>query len=186
MYMLRCSNTAQYGKTQCSTFGNIPKLVQDDALVESAEDKAKLLIDTFFPPTPPVNMTQPITTEESILMEQITDEEISTMVMKAKPWKAPGHDNLPFGIWQAIWPAVKTPVCRVFHASLKLGYVPRRWKITKIIPLRNPEKDYTRPNSYRPISLLPSLGKILEGVVAQKDLPATTHEPLWSEEEKIM
>ena len=45
--------------------------------------------------------------------------------------------------------------------------MPRQWKSAKIIPLKKPEKDnYTIAKSWRPISLLPTLRKILEAVIA--------------------
>lgn len=48
-------------------------------------------------------------------------------------------------------------------------FVPDEWKIAKIIPLKKPGKaDYTNPELYRPISLLPTLSKAMEAVVAER------------------
>jgi hypothetical protein len=47
--------------------------------------------------------------------------------------------------------------------------VPRAWKIAKIVVLRKPNKpDYSKPNAYRPISLLPTISKGLEALVATR------------------
>lgn len=49
------------------------------------------------------------------------------------------------------------------------GKLPNKWKVAKIIPLRKPQKgNYTEPESFRPISLLPTLNKALESVIAQR------------------
>ena len=46
---------------------------------------------------------------------------------------------------------------------------PNAWKIAKILPLKKPNKgDYTLPGAYWPISLLPTLSKAMEYLIAQK------------------
>ena len=43
------------------------------------------------------------------------------------------------------------------------AYFPKAWRRAKVIALRKPGKDaYDTPRAYRPISLLSSVGKILE------------------------
>ncbi|KAM4067985.1 reverse transcriptase (RNA-dependent DNA polymerase) [Hirsutella rhossiliensis] len=80
-------------------------------------------------------------------MPDLTLQEIEEKVMAAKPWKAPGEDGLPAIVWKKLWHVVK-------H---------------RIIPLRKPDKgDYTMAKAWRPISLLSTLGKILEAN-ARKD-----------------
>ncbi|KAI6824489.1 hypothetical protein KC343_g180 [Hortaea werneckii] len=47
--------------------------------------------------------------------------------------------------------------------------IPQQWKVAKIIPLKKPNKgDYTLAKAWRPISLLSTLGKLLEAVVAER------------------
>ena len=49
------------------------------------------------------------------------------------------------------------------------GTLPRQWRHAKIIPLKKPGKeDYTIAKAWRPISLLATLGKLMESVVAQR------------------
>lgn len=68
-----------------------------------------------------------------------------------------------------IWPTVKHRVLDLFQASLEGGTLPKQWRHAKIIPLRKPNKeDYTVAKAWRPISLLATLGKILESVVAER------------------
>jgi hypothetical protein len=53
---------------------------------------------------------------------------------------------------------------------MELSYIPREWKVTKIIQLHTSDRGYTLPNSYQPISLLSTLRKILEAVAATQVL----------------
>ena len=96
-------------------------------------------------------------------------EEVERKVFAASSWKAPGDDGLPAIVWKQIWPVVKERVLYLFQTSLAAGVLPTQWKEAKIIPLKKPEKgNYTIATAWRPISLLPTLGKILESVVAER------------------
>ena len=102
-------------------------------------------------------------------MPQLTKEEIKRAVFKANPWKAPGSDGLPAMAWRQIWPVVENWIVAIFRQSLQQGILPHQWRNAKIIPLRKPGKpDYTIAKAYRPISLLPTLGKALEALAAER------------------
>ncbi|KJZ69761.1 hypothetical protein HIM_10844 [Hirsutella minnesotensis 3608] len=102
-------------------------------------------------------------------MPDLTLQEIEEKVMAAKPWKAPGEDGLPAIVWKKLWQVVKHRVWTLFDSLLREGVVPQQWRTAKIIPLKKPGKDdYTLAKAWRPISLLSTLGKILEAVVAER------------------
>ena len=64
---------------------------------------------------------------------------------------------------------VKHYVLDLFRASLEDGTLPTQWQYAKIIPLKKPSKgDYIVAKAWRPISLPPTLGKLLESVVAER------------------
>lgn len=72
-------------------------------------------------------------------------------------------------VWKKLWVHLKTFIARIFTACVDLGHHPKQWRSAKIIVLRKPSKpDYSLPGAYRPISLLNTLGKLLEAVVAQR------------------
>jgi len=55
------------------------------------------------------------------------------------------------------------------RTAINLSHHPKAWRRAIIVVLRKPEKpDYTVPNAYRPISLLNTLGKLLESVIARR------------------
>ncbi|CAF1148876.1 unnamed protein product [Rotaria magnacalcarata] len=57
---------------------------------------------------------------------------------------------------------------KLFNQILKQGYIPTKWKTANIILIMKPKKDKKHPYSYRPISLLSCLGKLLEKIIKQR------------------
>ena len=102
-------------------------------------------------------------------MAQITEEEITRAVFLTAPLKEPGPDTVPAMVWQKLWLTLKDVVFKLFTASIQLGIMSDQWKTARIFPLRKPQKeDYMIPGSYRPISYLSTLGKMLKAVIAQR------------------
>ena len=57
----------------------------------------------------------------------------------------------------------------ICNSSLALAYFPKAWCKAHVIALRKPGKiAYDSPQSYRPISLLSNLGKILESLMNRR------------------
>lgn len=59
----------------------------------------------------------------------------------------------------------------IFNACLRLSYFPILWKFSKIVLFPKPNKPLVDPSSYRPISLLPFLAKILERLILKRMIP---------------
>lgn len=98
-------------------------------------------------------------------------QEVENAVLEANQWKTPGNSGLPSMVWNKLWPVISSHVLSLFQTSLDEGILPYQWKEAKIIPVRKPGKpigDYTLPSAYRPISLLCTLGKRLESVIANR------------------
>jgi hypothetical protein len=56
----------------------------------------------------------------------------------------------------------------LFNSIFKLGYFPTIWKSAKVILIHKPNKPPTDANSYSPISLLSSISKLLERIIASR------------------
>ena len=154
-----------------SSFARVPPLIRaDESVTEGEDQKASELLETFYPPLPDIIAEEPkVAITSPVEDPDITPEEVRRKVFSAKPWKAPGRDGFPAIVWRQLWPVVKEEILDLFKASLDEGILPRQWREAKIIPLKKPSKpDYRRAKAWRPISLLATLGKILEAVLAER------------------
>ena len=163
---------AKYLKSNDETaFGKVPQLIRsDETMTSNHQEQAEELLSTFFPPLPEdIEDEGPRPQRDPVPMPALTMEEIERQLFTARSWKAPGEDGLPVIVWKQVWPAVKHHVLALFQASIDEGTLPRQWKHAKIIPLKKPGKDdYTKAKVWRPISLLATLGKVLESVIAER------------------
>ena len=160
-----------------SSFGRIASIrSQNGELTQDKPDMAKELLASFFPPPPEPQQPEPQQPDrdtrgsaEQFLMKGLSVDEIGQALSAASPDRAAGRDGLTIRVWREVWPVLQQQICQLFSASLKQGKLPQQWKIAKIIPLKKGGKDdYTLPKNYRPISLLATLGKIMEAVVATR------------------
>jgi hypothetical protein len=143
---------------------------QDGSITADRVGQAEELLNTFFPPLPArIEDEGDRPRRREVLMPDLTMEEVEHKVLAAKPWKAPGEDGLPAIVWKQLWPVVRYRILHLFNTSLTEGVVPHQWRSAKIIPLKKPDKgDYTMAKAWRPISLLSTLGKVLEAVIAER------------------
>ena len=154
-----------------SAFDKIPPLTKrDGSTTKNKTEQAEELLSVFFPPLPErIEDEGPRPQRTAVSMPPLTMEEVERRIFAAKSWKAPGEDGLPAMVWKQVWPVVKDRVLLLFQTSLDEGELPTQWRNAKIIPLKKPNKDdYTVANSWRPISLLSTLGKTLESVIAER------------------
>ncbi|EAQ90174.1 hypothetical protein CHGG_06793 [Chaetomium globosum CBS 148.51] len=163
---------AKYLKSGDDTvFGRIPQLVRADGTsTADHSEQAEELLTRFFPALPDmIDDEGPRPQRAPIMMPTLTMEEIERQLFATKSWQAPGEDGLPAVVWKEVWQVVKHHVLALFRASLEDGALPSQWRHAKIIPLKKPGKeDYTAAKAWRPISLLATLGKVLESMIAER------------------
>ena len=97
-------------------------------------------------------------------MEPTDPIEISRIITSLNPKNSSGHDGISFKLLKCLNPSISNVVCTIINKYLESGTVPRSMKAARVIPIYK-SKVKTDVNNYRPISLLPSLSKILEKVV---------------------
>lgn len=111
-------------------------------------------------------------------MPEITQHEILQTIKRLSSKKEPRPDQIPNEVLKAIACEICSYLEQIFNDSLKLGHYPTHFKESIIVILRKhgANRDYTNPKSYRPISLLNTLGKIMEAILATRiSYMATRH-----------
>lgn len=150
-------------------WGCIPTLNTGGREVTDNREKAQAFMDSFFPAmaSPEEEPLTCVPTE--IPWQPISTLEIYRSLKAARGSTAPGEDGLPILIWKRLWKHLGDIITKIFASSIDLGYHPKRWRTARIVVLRKSGKpDYTLPGAYRPISLLNTLGKLLEAAMARR------------------
>ena len=80
--------------------------------------------------------------------------------------KAPGIDSIPNVLIKKGGKSLLSHLANLFNASLNAGFVPSNWKVAIVVPILKEGKNPNDPASYRPVSLLPALAKLLETIIA--------------------
>ena len=98
-------------------------------------------------------------TSESLNTIQFIKDDILSVIRKVDPIKAHGHDHISICMLQTCDKAICKPLYLIFSSCVKLGIFPTKWKAFNVIPIHKRD-DKQNVKNYRPVSLLPILGKI--------------------------
>jgi len=107
----------------------------------------------------------------SLPVKHFTPSEVKFTIQKYSLRKSPGFDLITAEVTRCLPKRAIILLTYIFNASLRLSYFPLLWKFSKIILIPKPNKPLDFLNSYRPISLLPFFGKILERLLLKRILP---------------
>ncbi|GBN17351.1 Putative protein in type-1 retrotransposable element R1DM [Araneus ventricosus] len=124
------------------------------------EDKINYLMDNFFPsPSSEDNLDYtPIIGH----VEPMVLEDIEMVINALKGGKAPGLDRIDFRMWRAVFIHDKEFILDLINICFKFNYFPEHLRNAKVFFLLKDGKDPSLCTSYRPVCLLPTLGKIIE------------------------
>ena len=99
----------------------------------------------------------------TIFLEPVTSYEIQNLVMSLKNG-APGYDEIKSDILKLSLQHIGEPLAHMCNMSLIQGIFPQELKLANVLPLYK-SGDPQLFNNYRPVSLLPTLSKVLEKVM---------------------
>ena len=105
--------------------------------------------------------------ESDFKFSKISETDILKICDSLKPKLSAGADFISTKLLKQIAPMIITPLHHLINLSLETGYVPREFKIAKVVPVFK-SGDKHNYNNYRPISLLSSFSKLMEKVVARQ------------------
>ena len=94
--------------------------------------------------------------------------------------KAEGADCIPTVVLKKCAFELALPLTKLFAHSFRKGRVLASWKFAIVQPIQKPG-DSRSPSNYRPISLLPVMGKVMERVVNQSIVSFLRHHNLLSD-----
>lgn len=146
------------------------KIIDQDK--EIAENFALYLNSIFSQPTPvhidqdppdilPQSTQLPTTSPDP----PITLAETTTALASCKTSGAPGIDDTTYKMLKLCPSNIMTTLTHLFDASRKLGIMPSNWKISKVIMIHKENKPKEDFSSYRPISLISCISKLLEKIM---------------------
>lgn len=118
------------------------------------------------------NISQNNDYEDSFIIEPW---QVERKLAAIKTHKAAGPDNIPNWFIKEMSPFIADPICAIFNASIRQGFVPDIWKTANVVPVPKVKPLNSIQNDLRPISLTPSLSKILESFVGRWILDKLGH-----------
>ena len=93
----------------------------------------------------------------------ISMEKLKVAIASFANIKAPGTDGLPPVVFKNIGPKTLQRLLDIYKACYLLGFLPEKWHDVKVIFIPKPGKtNYALPRSFRPISLMQFMMKIME------------------------
>ena len=114
-------------------------------------------------PKPPPNLFERPVTPRGVAHTKITEETVAQALKTQAATKAPGPDKINFPILQMIWSWEKAQITSMVYHAIRLGYHPTEWKRARGILLeKGGKRDFGLVRSYRVISLLNCIGKVVE------------------------
>lgn len=163
----------------------IPPLArgQNEPHAITREEKGTVLATKFFPPPVqgphPIRPTTEVAWDPCELLARITPDEISITLASCASWNAPGPDGVPYGFLKTLGKPLHTYLAEIFNACLAIGHFPARHQVGLTVVLQKPNKapeELRTASGWRPITLLNTVGKLFEKILADRiALAAETH-----------
>lgn len=168
-----------YTKTLKRKTQSIPPIkCQNGNLVFTDKDKADTLA-TFFNNAHQLTVNETSVHDRNVKLStkkvsqsMISEEVQHTSALKIKRMieslnskKAPGLDKISNHTLKKLPSHSMNILANIFNKCIDLSYFPSVWKVAKVFPILKPGKDPSKPSSFRPISLLSSIGKLFESIL---------------------
>ena len=107
---------------------------------------------------------EPLNIPEMSLYE-LSPQGLDNLIKKVRKTPASGIDNISGIILIDIYETIKPSLLHLINLSMATGIYPSVFKLTKVIPTLKQGKDPAYPSSYRPVSNISVVGKLIERTV---------------------
>ena len=162
---------------------SISPLGHPGGLAVSDSEKAEALVDSLEAQFRPVTVPSvPAVIEmvdvalESYLQTPASEpklnnpDEVRETIRGLKMGKAPGPNGIPNRALKHLPIRAVLLLVQIFNAILCTHHFPPIWKHARLISILKPGKDPAQTSSYRPISLLDTIGKLFEEILLTRIL----------------
>lgn len=151
----------------------IPELIDGERICRSSTDKADLLNQTYAPET--VQVLSSYTTLEhdnAPFLDEVgfDNASVNQVLVDLDITKSYGPDSIPNLLLKKCADVLSQPLCHIFRTSFATGILPWQWKTAIVIPVFKRKGSRNKPSSYRPISLISCIAKVMETIVNRKIL----------------
>ena len=145
---------------------NIPPLLENGIFVTNFENKADIFNDLFLKQCSEIDNGSKLPTFRAKRMKaletvNINSAKVLQIIRSLDCNKAHGWDDISIAMLKICDYAVLPPLCLIYMRCLETGSYPQTWKMANVLPVHKKESRQDKTND-RPISLLPTCGKIFE------------------------
>lgn len=117
--------------------------------------------------TDPLSLLKTDPNTPTLNFDEITPTHVNDILKQISPKKSVDIDGISNFLLKQLKDQISTPLAHIFNISLKNGVYPEKFKISRVIPIYK-SGDHLLADNYRPISLISSIAKILDKIVAIK------------------
>ena len=151
-------------------FSNVAKEIGFDDEIpndfQTADGFAKI-IDKHSSHPSIIKIKEHSSTERSFVFRDINGSEVEKMIKTMDPKKAQGYNNVPSKLLRLGSSGIAHHISSLINHSLQLCIFPDMFKLAEVSSLYK-KNDNLHKGNYRPVSVLPSVSKIYERVMAVK------------------
>ena len=181
-YLLKVGNTLANPETSSKTYWTlianvlnrvkiqiIPPLLENGLFITDFTEKAQIFNNYFILQCTTVDtgseIPQHIPAAFTLINDfAISDQKILNIIRSLDPNKAHGWDEISVRMMKLSDAALVVPLKMIFTKCFKCGLFPQIWKCANVVSVHKKNEKNLKGN-YRPISLLPIFGKILEKLI---------------------
>lgn len=82
--------------------------------------------------------------------------------------KAPGPNNIPNEVLRVVYDITPQSLLHPYNTCLQSGVFPKDWKRGRLVLLQKGDTPLSEPNSYRALTMLNTIGKVLERLLLNR------------------
>ncbi len=107
-------------------------------------------------------------TFDSFNIQQLSVTEVAKLLRDTDSRSSSSHDGIPGHLLKRFANSLAVSICNIFNASITQSSFPDCWKKSNICAVWKSKGSKSDPSNYRPISIIPILGRLLEKAVSHQ------------------